>query len=251
MDESFDLYDDSSVGADNAGNSVSSEAESDTPVSDNGAGSGDTENSDAGVPDGASDVDSPADGAETETGTDENGSGSGSDDLTGIETDGENSGNTGSESTGNGDSGGTGMEKESGDVTEKKDGDGLENSGDGTESGADDALENGGADTEILTEINDTLHTHTENVQIFFSDTVSGNALIIMPDDNTAAFLAQSAENQLLSIDNQFEILDRLDMINGSVMLLFVVLIFDMLHRFAKRIIRNFMKGDTKNAADI
>lgn len=247
MDESFDLYDDSPVGADNAGDSVSSEADSDTPVSDNGAGSGDTENSDAGVPNGASDVDSPADGAETETGTDENGSGS--DDLTGMETDGENSGNTDSESTGNGDSSITGTENSSGAGMESGTED-TETDGNGTESGADGTLEYESISTEILTEINDVLHIHTGNVQTFFTDTVSGNAVIVTPDDSMSAFLAQSIENQTLGIQNQVEILDRLDTLNGAVMLLFVVLVFDMLHRFAKRIVRNLMKGDTKNGTD-
>lgn len=248
MDESFDLYDDSPVGADNAGDSVSSEADSDTPVSDNGAGSGDTENSDAGVPDGASDVDSPADGAETETGTDENGSGS--DDLTGMETDGENSGAADADGIGTGDSSITGMENSSGAGTESGTED-TETDGNGTESEGDGTSESEGVSAEILTEINDTLHMHNEAVQTFFIGTVSGNAVIVTPDDSMSAFLTQGIENQTASIQNQLEILDRLDMINGSVMLLFVVLIFDMLHRFAKRIIRNFMKGDTKNAADI
>lgn len=234
MDEFPDLYDDNSVGTDNAGDTYI-ETEPDTSGSDTGSGSGGAENPDAGIPGGAPDVDSPADGAETETRTD---------DLNGTETDGENSGNTVPDSTGNGDSDGARTEKEDGNVTDEKDVDGTESGGDGTP-------ENEGVNTEILTDINDALHTHTENVQVFFTDTVSGNAVIVTPGDSMSAFLSQGIENQTLDIQNQLEILDRLDMLNGAVMLLFVLLVFDMLHRFAKRIVRNLMKGDTKNGTDI
>lgn len=237
MDEFPDLYDDSPVGTDNAGDTVSSEAESDTSGSDNGSDSGNAENPDSGIPDSGSDVDNSADGTETENGTD--GKNIGTDDLTGTETDGENSGITGADGTGDSDG------------TENGDGSGLENTGDGTESGGDEIPEGEDVNTEILTEINDALHTHTGNVQAFFTDTVSGNAVTVTPDDSTAALFTQGIENQTLDIQTQFEILDRLDTLNGSVMLLFVVLAFDLLHRFAKRIIRNLMKGDAKNGTDI
>ena len=226
MNESFDLYDDSLVGTDNAGNDAYSETELNTAVPDSVPDGDNIEDSGIDIPDSDSELDNSAGNPETKPGTD---------DLTGTDTDGENSDIAEGIDAENG--GGSGAD--------------TDFEAENTETDGEGASEDEGINTEILTEINDALHMHTENVQTFFADTVSGNSVIVSPDDNTASFLLQSSENQTLSLHNEIEILDRLDMINGSSMLLFVVLVFDMLHRFAKRIIRNLMKGDAKNGTDI
>lgn len=223
-DESVDLYDDSTDGTDDTGEDVSVEdgAGSGTDIPDAPPASDDLESLITGI----------LDGYFSQDGNDI----PGTDDVTGTET-------------------GDGTEMEAGtgiDETgmESVDGTGME-SGNGT--GMDDPglAEGEGLDTEILSEMNETLHIHTENVQSFFSDTVSGNSIVVTPDEGTAALLAQGIEGQALIINDQLEILDRLDTMNASIMLLFVVLCFDMLHRFAKRIIRNLMKGDGKNGTNL
>ena len=226
MDESFDLFDDSLVGTDNAGNNAYSETELNTAIPDSGPDGDNIEDSGIDIPDSDSELDNSAGNPETEPGTD---------DLTGTESGGENADIP------------DGIDTENGDSTDVDTEPGTED----TETDEADGAESEGINTEILTEMNATLHIHTENVQTFFADTVSGNAVTVTPDDSTAALFIQGIENQTLDIQNQLEILDRLDMLNGSVMLLFVVLAFDLLHRFAKRIVRNLMKGDAKNGTDI
>lgn len=222
MDESFDLYDDSLVGTDNAGNDAYPETELNTAVPDSVPDGDNIEDTGIDIPDSDSELDCSTDNSET-------------DDLTGTEPVGENADIL------------DGIDTENSDSADADTEPGTEDTETDEEGGA----ESEGINTEILTEMNATLHIHTENVQTFFADTVSGNSVIVSLDDNTASFLLQSSENQTLSIRNEIEMLDRLDMINGSIMLLFVVLAFDMLHRFAKRIVRNLMKGDRKNGTDI
>ncbi len=238
-DESLDLFDDNIVGTDNTGDDAPAETESDASVSDNVPDSDHTESSVTDIP-----VSGPElDGNETETDTGNSGTIPEPDDLIGE--------NPGADGSGLTDADGNNTENENGAESENGAGTSTESGTDNTETDGEDTAEDDGMNTEILTDMNDTLHIHTENVQTFFSDTVSGNTVIITSDDNTAAFLTLNAENQILGINNQAEILDRLDTVNASIMLLFVVLVFDMLHRSAKRIVRNLMKGDRKNAADI
>lgn len=98
-------------------------------------------------------------------------------------------------------------------------------------------------DPEILSEIDDTLHRHADDVSGFVSGlTVSGNAVIVSLDGGSAALLRET-------IDNQNEVIGRIDYMSGVIVLVLFVLLFDLIHRFAKRIIKNFMRGDEKNAA--
>lgn len=228
-DGTFDLYDDSSFGTDNIGTIEPYQPEPDIPepgtdVPVTGSGNGDLETLITGILDSYFQQDKS--GNETAAGPD---------DLTGIKTDDK-------EISGSLDTNGT--DTVSGNSIDIVSDDGILMDDTG-------ALDKEGPDSELLTEIKDSLHTHIENVQSFFADTVSSNAVIMTPDDSTAVLLAQGVENQTVSMQNQSEILDRLDDMSVSVMLLFVVLAFDMIHRFAKRIVRNLMKGDRKNGTDI
>ena len=93
-------------------------------------------------------------------------------------------------------------------------------------------------DPEILLDIRDTLHNHTDSVNDFTSGlTVSGNVIQVSLDSGSTALLTES-------VDQQNKILDGLDSMIGLILLVFFVLVFDLLHRFAKRIIKNFMGGD-------
>lgn len=223
-DESVNLYDDSTDGTDDTGEDVSVEdgTGSGTDIPDTPPASDDLESLITGI----------LDGYFSQDGNDI----PGTDDVTGTET------GDGTETET-----GTGMDETGAESVDKT---GMEP---GNETGMDgvESVEGENPDTGILSEMNETLHIHTENVQSFFSDTVSGNSIVITPDEGTAALLAQGIEGQALIINDQLEILDRLDTTNASIMLLFVVLCFDMLHRFAKRIIRNLMKGDGKNGTNL
>lgn len=93
-------------------------------------------------------------------------------------------------------------------------------------------------DPEILLDIKDTLHNHTDSVSDFMSGlTVSGNVIQVSLDSGSTALLTES-------VDQQNKILDGLDGMTGLILLVFFVLVFDLLHRFAKRIIKNFMGGE-------
>lgn len=93
-------------------------------------------------------------------------------------------------------------------------------------------------DPEILLDIKDTLHNHTDSVNDFTSGlTVSGNVIQVSLDSGSTALLTES-------VDQQNKILDGLDGMTGLILLVFFVLVFDLLHRFAKRIIKNFMGGE-------
>ena len=93
-------------------------------------------------------------------------------------------------------------------------------------------------DPEILMDIRDTLHNHSDSVSNFTSGlTVSGNVLQVSLDSGATALLTES-------VDQQNKILDSMDCMSGLILLVFFVLVFDLLHRFAKRIIKNFMGGE-------
>ncbi|MCH5261662.1 MAG: hypothetical protein J1F42_01995 [Lachnospiraceae bacterium] len=99
--------------------------------------------------------------------------------------------------------------------------------------------------TEILVEIRDTLRQHTDEVSGFMSEvTVSGNAVMVSLDGNSTSLLEENIAGQEL-------ILEGMDYISGLMVMTLFVLVFDILHRFAKRIIKNVTRGDDeKNAAD-
>lgn len=93
-------------------------------------------------------------------------------------------------------------------------------------------------DPEIMLDIRDTLHKHTDSVDDFFSSlSVSGNMLEVSLDSGSVSLLKESVEKQ-------DKILDSMDYMNGLILLTFFVLVFDLLQRFAKRIIKNFMGGE-------
>lgn len=98
-------------------------------------------------------------------------------------------------------------------------------------------------DPEILLDIKDTLHSHADSVHDFTSGlTVSGNVIQVSLDAGSTDLLAES-------VDQQDKILEGIDAMSGLILLVFFVLAFDLLHRFAKRIIKNFMGGE-KNATN-
>lgn len=99
-------------------------------------------------------------------------------------------------------------------------------------------------DPDVLSDIDNTLHRHADDVSGYMSGvTVSGNAVMVSLDGGSAALLRET-------IDNQNEVLSSMDHMSGIIMLVLFVLLFDLIHRFAKRIIKNFMRGDEKNAAN-
>lgn len=100
-------------------------------------------------------------------------------------------------------------------------------------------------DPEILSEINGALHQHADDVSGFMSRfTVSGNAVLVSLDDASSSLLVETLENQN-------EVIERMDHMSGLVVMVLFVLLFDQLHRFAKRSIKNLTRGDdNKNAAD-
>lgn len=93
-------------------------------------------------------------------------------------------------------------------------------------------------DPEILLDIRDTLHNHSDSVSSFTNGlTVSGNVLQVSLDSGATALLTES-------VDKQNEIIDSVNCMTGLILLVFFVLVFDLIHRFAKRIIKNFMGGE-------
>lgn len=96
--------------------------------------------------------------------------------------------------------------------------------------------------SETLMEINETLQQHTDGVSEFMSNiTVSGNAVMVSLDESSVALLETTQE--IIS--------EKSDYISGLIVMTLFVLLFDILHRFAKRIIKNMTRGDDdKNAAD-
>lgn len=133
--------------------------------------------------------------------------------------------------------GNTPAETEDGEQTEdaQTPEDGTENEGDseGEETESVPAV-----DPEILMDIRDTLHNHSDSVSNFTSGlTVSGNVLQVSLDSGSTALLTES-------VDQQNKILNSMDCMTGLILLVFFVLVFDLIHRFAKRIIKNFMGGE-------
>lgn len=111
----------------------------------------------------------------------------------------------------------------------------------GTETGAGEAAPQ--IDPEVLAEINATLKNHSSSVDGFISSlTVSGNSVLVSFDEGSAALLSGV-------MDRQDETLETFNALNGLVLLVFFMLVFDLIHRFAKRIIKNFMGGE-KNGAN-
>ena len=100
-------------------------------------------------------------------------------------------------------------------------------------------------DPEILSEINGTLHQHADYVSGIMSKfTVSGNSVMVSLDEGSSALLAETLENQV-------ESMEKVDHMSGLMIMILFVLLFDLLHRFAKRIVKNLTRGDDdKNAAD-
>lgn len=93
-------------------------------------------------------------------------------------------------------------------------------------------------DPEILFDIRDSLHEHSDTVNVFTSGlTVSGNSLQVSLDSGSSALLIES-------VDCQNRILEGIDTLYGMLLLLFLVLMFDLMQHSAKRIIKNFMGGD-------
>lgn len=99
--------------------------------------------------------------------------------------------------------------------------------------------------SEILFEIKESLGQHSDEVSGFMSGvTVSGNAVMVSLDGDSTALLEETIARQEL-------ILEGMDYISGLMVMTLFVLVFDILHRFAKRIIKNLTRGDDeKNAAD-
>lgn len=99
--------------------------------------------------------------------------------------------------------------------------------------------------TEILVEIKESLGQHSDEVSGFMSGvTVSGNAVMVSLDGDSTALLEETVAGQEL-------ILEGMDYISGLMVMTLFVLVFDILHRFARRIIKNLTRGDDeKNAAD-
>ena len=129
--------------------------------------------------------------------------------------------------------------------------DGDVEEGSDTEQGTDEDMEETedgegvSFDPEILSEINGTLHQHADDVSGFISTvTVSGNAVMVSFDDSSSALLTEMTSNQT-------EVMEKIDYMSGILVMVLFVLLFDILHRFAKRIIKNLTRGDDeKNAAD-
>ncbi len=198
-----------------------------TGTDDSAADTGDLDSSDAGGDDSVSD--NPASRSSVQDSSDDDTGGDGAD-RPDTETDGESS-----------------VETETEEIP------GTEESGtpeDGSEDMEGELSEGDGemdmfpaADLEILLDIEDVLHSHAGTVDGFISGlTVSGNSLQISLDPGSAVLLAES-------IGRQDQILEGIDGISATLLLVFFVLAFDLLHRFAKRIIKNFMGGD-KNGSN-
>lgn len=98
-------------------------------------------------------------------------------------------------------------------------------------------------DTQVLDEIRDILREHADSTGSFMSGlTVSGNVIEVSLDPGSSALITDVSEKQA-------ETMDMLNGMTGLISLVFFVLVFDLLHRFAKRIIKNLTGGD-KNGAN-
>lgn len=97
-----------------------------------------------------------------------------------------------------------------------------------------------GISEELLTHMDETLTEHSSAFDSFVNGTVSGNGININLDDYSTELLETS-------VQNQYTILEKMDVLSNLLMLIFLVLIVDYLYRQARRIIKNFMKGDDTN----
>ena len=97
-----------------------------------------------------------------------------------------------------------------------------------------------GFNEELVQHIDDTLTEHSSAFDSYVKSTVSGNGININLDDYTTELLETS-------VQNQGEILEKMDYLGGLLLIIFLVLVVDYLYRQARRIIKNFMKGDDTN----
>lgn len=100
--------------------------------------------------------------------------------------------------------------------------------------------ESSGFNEELVQHIDDTLTEHSSAFDSYVESTVSGNGININLDDYTTELLETS-------VQNQGEILEKMDYLGGLLLIIFLVLVVDYIYRQTKRIIKNFMKGDDSN----
>ena len=122
-----------------------------------------------------------------------------------------------------------------GDLTGEASADGEPTEEDGTGDG-----ESSGFNEELVQHIDDTLTEHSSAFDSYVESTVSGNGININLDDYTTELLETS-------VQNQGEILEKMDYLGGLLLIIFLVLVVDYIYRQTKRIIKNFMKGDDSN----
>ena len=122
-----------------------------------------------------------------------------------------------------------------GDLTGETTADGEPIEEDGTGDG-----ESSGFNEELVQHIDDTLTEHSSAFDSYVESTVSGNGININLDDYSTELLETS-------VQNQGKILEKMDYLGGLLLIIFLVLVVDYLYRQAKRIIKNFMKGDDTN----
>ena len=121
------------------------------------------------------------------------------------------------------------------DLTGETAADGEPTEEDGTGEG-----ESSGFNEELVQHIDDTLTEHSSAFDFYVKSTVSGNGININLDDYTTELLETS-------VQNQGEILEKMDYLGGLLLIIFLVLVVDYIYRQTKRIIKNFMKGDDSN----
>ena len=97
-----------------------------------------------------------------------------------------------------------------------------------------------GVSEELVQHIDDTLTEHSSAFDSYVKSTVSGNGININLDDYSTELLETS-------VQNQGKILEKMDYLGGLLLIIFLVLVVDYLYRQAKRIVKNFMKGDDTN----
>lgn len=122
-----------------------------------------------------------------------------------------------------------------GDLIGETTADGEPTEEDGTGDG-----ESSGFNEELVQHIDDTLTEHSSAFDSYVESTVSGNGINIDLDDYSTELLETS-------VQNQGKILEKMDYLGGLLLIIFLVLVVDYLYRQAKRIIKNFMKGDDTN----
>ena len=122
-----------------------------------------------------------------------------------------------------------------GDLTGETTADGELSEEDGTGEG-----ESSGFNEELVQHIDDNLTEHSSAFDSYVKSTVSGNGININLDDYSTELLETS-------VQNQGKILEKMDYLGGLLLIIFLVLVVDYLYRQARRIIKNFMKGDDTN----